>query len=36
VDAQGYIRHRRVGVVDEAIWDEEFKPLYEQLIGESQ
>lgn len=35
VDAQGYIQHRRVGVVDEAIWDEEFKPLYEQLIGES-
>ena len=36
VDAQGHIQHRRVGVVDEAIWDEEFKPLYERLIGESQ
>ena len=35
VDAQGYIRHRRVGVVDEVIWDQEFRSLYEQLIGES-
>ena len=36
VDAQGHIQHRRVGVVDEAIWDEEFKSLYERLIGESE
>jgi cytochrome c biogenesis protein CcmG/thiol:disulfide interchange protein DsbE len=34
VDAQGIIRHRRVGVVDQRVWDEEFKPLYQQLIGD--
>jgi cytochrome c biogenesis protein CcmG/thiol:disulfide interchange protein DsbE len=34
VDASGVIRHRRVGVVDQRVWDDEFKVLYEQLVGE--
>ena len=35
VDAQGIIRHRRVGVVDERIWNKEFRELYEQLTETS-
>ena len=35
VDAQGVIRHRRVGVVDQRIWDKEFAELYKQLVGEA-
>ena len=35
VDASGTIRYRRVGVVDQRIWDEEIKDLYQQLIGEA-
>jgi cytochrome c biogenesis protein CcmG/thiol:disulfide interchange protein DsbE len=31
VDDQGIIRHRRVGVVDQRIWDQEFSDLYRQL-----
>ena len=31
VDASGTIRHRRVGVVDELVWNTEFRALYEQL-----
>jgi len=31
VDAQGLIRHRRVGVVDQRVWDQEFSDLYRQL-----
>lgn len=31
VDASGIIRHRRVGVVDERVWNTEFRALYEQL-----
>jgi len=31
VDASGTIRHRRVGVVDERVWNTEFRALYEQL-----
>lgn len=31
VDAEGVIRHRRVGVVDERVWEQDFLPLYEQL-----
>ncbi len=35
VDAQGIIRHRRVGVVDERIWNKEFRDLYKQLVDEA-
>jgi cytochrome c biogenesis protein CcmG/thiol:disulfide interchange protein DsbE len=35
VDAQGVIRHRRVGVVDERIWNKEFLELYNQLVDEA-
>lgn len=33
VDAQGIIRHRRVGVVDQRIWDQEFSEIYFELTG---
>ncbi len=33
VDAEGIIRHRRVGVVDERVWNAEFRALYDQLVG---
>ena len=33
VDAQGIIRQRRVGVLDQAVWDREFRDLYQQLLG---
>lgn len=33
VDADGIIRYRRVGVVDQRIWDNEIKGLYQHLIG---
>lgn len=36
VDAEGIIRHRRVGVVDERVWNAEFRALYEQLTGAKQ
>ena len=36
VDARGVIRHRRVGVVDERVWSNEFQDLYVQLKEESQ
>ena len=36
VDAEGIIRHRRVGVVDERVWNAEFRALYEQLTGAEQ
>ena len=32
VDAHGIIRHRRVGVIDERIWRNEFRDLYTQLL----
>ena len=35
VDAQGVIRHRRVGVVDQRVWDNEFKALHAELVGEA-
>lgn len=35
VDANGMIRHRRVGVVDERIWNKEFRDLYNQLVDEA-
>jgi cytochrome c biogenesis protein CcmG/thiol:disulfide interchange protein DsbE len=36
VDAEGIIRHRRVGVVDERVWNAEFRALYKQLTGAEQ
>jgi cytochrome c biogenesis protein CcmG/thiol:disulfide interchange protein DsbE len=36
VDVEGTIRHRRVGVVDQRIWDKEFRDLYQQLLKEAQ
>lgn len=33
VDANGIIRHRRVGVVDDRVWNNEFRDLYQQLVG---
>lgn len=36
VDASGTVRHRRVGVVDERVWNTEFRALYEQLTGSEQ
>jgi len=35
VDAKGIIRHRRVGVVDERIWNKDFRKLYNQLVEEA-
>jgi cytochrome c biogenesis protein CcmG/thiol:disulfide interchange protein DsbE len=35
VDADGIISHRRVGVVDERVWNEEFRDLYQQLMDEA-
>lgn len=32
VDANGIIRYRRVGVVDQRIWDNEINDLYQQLM----
>ena len=34
VDAKGIIRYRRVGVVDQIIWDDEISSLYRQLVDE--
>jgi cytochrome c biogenesis protein CcmG/thiol:disulfide interchange protein DsbE len=36
VDHQGIIRYRRVGVVDQRVWDDEISGLYQQLIGEAE
>jgi len=36
VDAQGIIRHRRIGVLDQAVWDREFDQRYQQLLSEDQ
>lgn len=33
LDATGTIRHRRVGVVDERVWNSEFRDLYAQLVS---
>lgn len=35
VDAQGIIRYRRVGVVDQRVWDDEISGFYQQLLGEA-
>ncbi len=34
VDADGVVRYRQVGVVDEKVWDDVLGPLYHQLGGE--
>ena len=31
VDAEGVVRQRRVGVVDQRVWDAQFRDLYQQL-----
>lgn len=36
IDAQGIIRYRRVGVVDERVWSNEFADLYAKLKAEAQ
>ena len=36
VDADGIIRHRRVGVVDDRVWESEFRAIYEQITGAEQ
>ena len=36
VDAQGIIRYRRVGVIDERVWRNEFRDLYAELLVEAQ
>ena len=33
LDATGTIRHRRVGVVDDRVWNSEFRDLYAQLVS---
>lgn len=35
VDAQGMVRYRHVGVVDERIWQTVLRPLYQQLTSEA-
>ena len=34
VDGQGIIRYKRVGVVDERIWESEMKAVYMQYGGQ--
>lgn len=33
VDSAGTVLYRRVGVIDERVWDEEFAPLFQKLAG---
>lgn len=35
VDAQGNIRGRHVGIIDERVWREELAPIYEELLREA-
>lgn len=35
IDAQGVIRHKFVGVIDERVWQEQLAPLYSQLVDEA-
>lgn len=35
IDAEGVIRHRHVGVVDDRVWESDFKPLYEAYRDDS-
>lgn len=34
IDAQGIIRHKFVGTIDERVWREQLAPLYQQLVDE--
>ena len=36
IDAQGIIRHKFVGTIDERIWREQLAPIYQQLVDEAQ
>ena len=35
IDAEGIVRHRHVGVVDQEVWESDFKPLYEEYRDDS-
>ncbi|WP_407315896.1 DsbE family thiol:disulfide interchange protein [Pseudomonas sp. nanlin1] len=35
IDAQGVIRHKYVGVIDETVWRERLAPLYQALVDEA-
>lgn len=35
IDAEGIVRHRHVGVVDQEVWESDFKPLYEEYRNDS-
>lgn len=35
IDAQGIIRHKFVGTIDERVWREQLAPLYQQLVDEA-
>ncbi|MFT6051959.1 MAG: cytochrome c biogenesis protein CcmG/thiol:disulfide interchange protein DsbE [Halioglobus sp.] len=35
VDAQGMVRYRHVGIVDEQVWQAVLQPLYQHLLGEA-
>ncbi|WP_017937974.1 DsbE family thiol:disulfide interchange protein [Zestomonas thermotolerans] len=35
IDAQGIIRHKYVGVIDQDVWREQLAPLYRQLVDEA-
>jgi len=34
IDAEGVIRAKHVGVVDESVWQEKLQPLYQKLLGQ--
>lgn len=34
VDAQGTIRHKYVGVIDEKVWREQLAPIYQSMVDE--
>ena len=36
IDAQGIIRHKFVGTIDERVWREQLAPLYQQLVDEAE
>jgi cytochrome c biogenesis protein CcmG/thiol:disulfide interchange protein DsbE len=35
IDAQGIIRHKYVGIIDEQVWREELEPVYDKLLREA-
>ena len=34
IDAQGIIRDKYVGIIDQHVWDEELAPIYNKLLQE--